>query len=196
MAEIRNLSLRRVPSGWEFSVVRNDNFQPVTTTDTEQIKQQIEDLLAFADTVKTEEQKRAQEADEKLNLALLVVTVNTTDEEKIAMMAIYPEYQNGVEYSRDMAVPYVRYKDKLYQVIAAEPFTSQESWTPDIAVSLFKPINPPGTIAEWKQPTGAHDAYKIGDRVVFQGWVWCSIINGNTWSPAAYPQGWEKEYEV
>ena len=45
---------------------------------------------------------------------------------------------------------------------------------------------------EWVQPTGAHDAYQTGDRVMFEGAEYKSLIDGNTWSPTAYPQGWEK----
>lgn len=46
----------------------------------------------------------------------------------------------------------------------------------------------------WKQPTGAHDAYKIGDRVHFPaitGSVYESLINANVWSPTVYPAGWK-----
>ncbi len=43
----------------------------------------------------------------------------------------------------------------------------------------------------WIQPTGAHDAYNIGDKVTFEGKRYTSTINGNVWSPVAYPQGWE-----
>lgn len=50
----------------------------------------------------------------------------------------------------------------------------------------------PTTYPEWVQPTGAHDAYNTGDRVTYNGKVYESIINGNTWSPDAYPQGWEE----
>ncbi|WP_298076088.1 carbohydrate-binding protein [uncultured Corynebacterium sp.] len=45
---------------------------------------------------------------------------------------------------------------------------------------------------EFKQPTGAHDAYKIGDRVTYQGVVYESTIDSNVWSPSDYPQGWKK----
>ena len=44
---------------------------------------------------------------------------------------------------------------------------------------------------EWKQPTGAHDAYQIGDIVSFNGQNYESVINANVWSPTAYPQGWK-----
>ena len=47
------------------------------------------------------------------------------------------------------------------------------------------------TPPEWKQPTGAHDAYNTGDRVTFEGSIWQSLIDGNVWSPTAYPQGWQ-----
>ena len=45
---------------------------------------------------------------------------------------------------------------------------------------------------EWVQPTGAHDAYQKGDTVTFEGQEYVSLIDGNTWSPTDYPQGWEK----
>ena len=45
---------------------------------------------------------------------------------------------------------------------------------------------------EWVQPTGAHDAYNTGDTVTFEGQEYKSLIDGNTWPPTAYPQGWEK----
>ena len=44
----------------------------------------------------------------------------------------------------------------------------------------------------WVQPTGGHDTYSIGDRVTFEGSDYESTIDGNIWSPTAYPQGWLK----
>ena len=46
----------------------------------------------------------------------------------------------------------------------------------------------------WVQPTGAHDAYNIGDRVHFPAVnspVYESKINANVWSPIGYPAGWQ-----
>ena len=43
----------------------------------------------------------------------------------------------------------------------------------------------------WVQPSGAHDAYGIGDKVTYNGKHYTSIIDGNVWSPDAYPAGWE-----
>lgn len=49
----------------------------------------------------------------------------------------------------------------------------------------------PEPYPEFVQPSGAHDAYNIGDRVTYNGKIYESTINGNTWSPDAYPQGWK-----
>ena len=49
----------------------------------------------------------------------------------------------------------------------------------------------PTTYPEWVQPTGAHDAYNTGDIVNYNGTLYKSLIDGNVWSPEAYPQGWE-----
>ena len=56
--------------------------------------------------------------------------------------------------------------------------------------------NPPAeTIPDFVPPTGAHDAYNIGDKVKFEGKIYESLINNNVWSPTAYPLGW-KEVEA
>ena len=44
----------------------------------------------------------------------------------------------------------------------------------------------------YKHPAGAHDAYKAGDRVTFQGRVYEAVINAIVWSPLAYPQAWKE----
>lgn len=46
-------------------------------------------------------------------------------------------------------------------------------------------------IEDFVQPTGASDAYQLGDKVIFNGDVYVSLINNNVWSPVSYPNGWE-----
>jgi hypothetical protein len=43
----------------------------------------------------------------------------------------------------------------------------------------------------YKQPQGAHDAYKKGDLIKWQNKVYTSKINANVWNPSTYPAGWE-----
>jgi len=63
-------------------------------------------------------------------------------------------------------------------------------WEP--GVSSWREVVPPeAPPAEWVQPTGAQDAYSLGDRVTFEGVIYTSIFNGaNVWSPTDYPQAW------
>ena len=51
--------------------------------------------------------------------------------------------------------------------------------------------DPEPTVADFVQPTGAHDAYAKGARGRFDGKVYESLIGGITWSPSAYPAGWK-----
>lgn len=63
--------------------------------------------------------------------------------------------------------------------------TGEEPKAPEPAVE--QPTAP-----AYRQPSGAHDAYKQGDRVTYKGQAYESTINGNVWAPDAYPQGWKK----
>lgn len=45
---------------------------------------------------------------------------------------------------------------------------------------------------EYKQPTGAHDAYKTGDKITYNEKHYECIFNGCVWNPDDYPQGWKE----
>ena len=59
------------------------------------------------------------------------------------------------------------------------------------AGEVQEPAPEPEEWPEWVQPTGAHDCYNTGDKVTYNGQHYVSKIDGNVWSPDAYPQGWE-----
>ena len=48
---------------------------------------------------------------------------------------------------------------------------------------------------QYVQPTGAHDAYKIGDKITYNGKKYTCKIDNCVWTPDAYPQGWEEVVE-
>lgn len=84
----------------------------------------------------------------------------------------------------------VAYNGELYKVLQAH--SSQTGWTPEDAHSLFAKVLPgqDGTeIGEWVQPDSTNP-YMAGDRVLYNGKVYESIIDNNIWSPDAYPGGW------
>lgn len=54
------------------------------------------------------------------------------------------------------------------------------------------PTPDPQDIPDWVQPTGAYNAYNIGDKVRYNGHIYESIISGNVWAPDVYPAGWKE----
>lgn len=138
------------------------------------------------------------QAAEQLRRALQMFAQTLTDNEAMEIATVYPAYQVGKEYKVDEMFTYGENKigdPQLYRVVQAH--TSQEDWTPDMAPSLYVPIglNDSGYVV-WSQPTGAHDAYGIGDIVDYNGTLYKSLIDGNVYSPDEYPAGWEIYEEV
>lgn len=78
----------------------------------------------------------------------------------------------------------------LYRCVQAH--RGQPGWEPSKVPALWTPVRKTtgGQPDPWRQPTGASDAYRKGDRVTFGGKVYESVIDANTWSPSAYPAGW------
>ena len=64
-------------------------------------------------------------------------------------------------------------------------------WEPGVYgwTNLSGPVTEP-EYSEWVQPTRAHDANNTGDKVIFEGHLWESLIDANVWSPTVYPAGW------
>lgn len=79
--------------------------------------------------------------------------------------------------------------DERYWVEETEPETSETEEMPETPET---PEDEAPTADPFKQPTGGHDSYKVGDKVLFNGAVWESTIPNNAYSPSAYPQGWKK----
>lgn len=83
-----------------------------------------------------------------------------------------------------------RYGGKLYRCLQAH--TSQESWTPDAAPSLWVAIaDPTEQFPAWSQPIGAMDAYSKGAQVSHKDKHWVSDVDNNVWEPGVY--GWAEQ---
>ena len=54
-----------------------------------------------------------------------------------------------------------------------------------------EPEEPADEWPEYKQPTGAHDAYHVGDKITYNGKHYTCTYNGCVWTPDEYPQGWQ-----
>jgi len=97
---------------------------------------------------------------------------------------VFAEWKPNISY-KDSNIR--RYGTDLYKCL--QDHTSQEEWTPDISVSLWKKIGDPTVeYPEWSQPVGASDAYQTGDKVSHNNGHWVSSVNNNVWEPGVY--GW------
>ena len=133
------------------------------------------------------------QAAEQFRKALQMYAQTLTDEQAMEISMVYPIYEVGRAYTADEMFTY-GINDigdpQIYRVVQAH--TSQEDWKPDVTPSLYTAIglNPQG-YPKWSRPTGAHDAYNTGDIVDYNGTLYKSLIDGNTYSPEEYPAGWE-----
>lgn len=123
-----------------------------------------------------------------------ILADNLTDEQKEVITSQYRKIGVGDTVYPDEIVNINGELFKYVQPNEVEIVT--ESWLTD--ASLFTPFLQAETddgipvVEEFKQPTGEHDAYQTGDKVLFDGDVYESIIDNNIWSPVDYPQGWKK----
>ena len=138
--------------------------------------------------------KRENEQDSKIN-TLVFRALAQTDVIKAAdaldNAGMFPLWAESIG-QRAEAGSYWQHADKLFRVNAGQGHTIQADWPPDQAASLFSlAANPAEEWPEWIQPTGAHNAYKKGDKVTYKGKMYISKIEANVWAPDAYPAGWE-----
>lgn len=115
-----------------------------------------------------------------------------TDEQAVQVPYFFHEWDpNGVAYTAEASK--VQYNGLLYKCLQSH--TSQASWTPTDAPSLWVRIdNPAEEWPEWRQPSGSTDAYSKGDKVSHNGKHWISNVDGtntNTWEPGVF--GWDEQ---
>lgn len=107
-----------------------------------------------------------------------------TDENALTAVELFPMWKTTTAY--DVGVR-VQYNDKLYKCVQAH--TTQTDWTPDVTPALWTEVSV-DEWAEWKQPTGAHNAYNTGDKCSYNGKHWICTADGNIYPPDVY--GWNE----
>ena len=110
------------------------------------------------------------------------LAVTLDDETALAGVELFPMWAIGRAYAVDDRV---QYGGILYKCVQAH--TTQVDWTPDITPALWVAVSIE-EYPEWVQPTGAHDAYNIGNKVTYKGNHYVCDINGNVYAPDVY--GW------
>ena len=147
-----------------------------------------EDKIVVNYEVLEKELTYAEKLVSQQELAMSFLADNLTDEQAVQVPLIFEAWQVGVNYKVGKKLVY---EEVLYKVL--QDHTSQETWTPKDAPSLFARVlvDDGGAVLDWVQPDSTNP-YMKGDRVKFEGKIYESLIDSNVLSPTAYPTGWKE----
>ena len=111
------------------------------------------------------------------------LAVTLDDETALTGVELFPAWVVGKVYAVNDRT---QYNGTLYKCVQAH--TSQSDWMPSATPALWKTVSV-DEYPEWVQPTGAHDAYNIGDKVTYNGQHYVCTSNANVYAPDVY--GWD-----
>jgi hypothetical protein len=117
--------------------------------------------------------------------AITLYAKELPDEQAAGMPSLFEAWDGGgVTYKAGD-----RRQDRGLLYRCLQDHVSQPDWAPDAAPSLWVRIDDPAIEwPEWRQPTGATDAYAKGDKGSHNGKHWISDVDNNVWEPGVY--GW------
>lgn len=121
---------------------------------------------------------------QKLRPYIEKAALSLSDADALEAIDLFGSWQADKAYVVDDKV---KYEGHLYKCL--QKHTSQASWTPTAAASLWAKVLIPdeNVIPEWEQPESTN-AYQIGDRVMYEGQMYENTIANNIWRPDVY--GW------
>lgn len=132
------------------------------------------------------------QAAEHLRRAIQLFAQSLTDEAALEVATVYPSWKDGVAYKQGDILSHGENTvgdPQLYRV--AQGHTAQADWPPSSTPAIYTAI---GLTSDgypiWAQPTGAHDAYHVGDVVSHQGALYESLIDGNATEPGTDGRWW------
>lgn len=160
------------------------------STDDEQDPQEVLDKVL--EKKKLLEENPPLTISDTIKKAVMFYAATFTDAQALEVPDLYPAYELNHAYKKDERFTY---NGRLFKV--NQDHTSAAQWVPGETgtESLYTNLEMSGDgYLVWTQPTGAHNAYNTGDIVHYptaDDPLYKSLIDGNVWSPDAYPQGWE-----
>ena len=129
--------------------------------------------------------RRQLETVSRITTKSAILGESLSGKELASIASLYPKWKAGLSVVVD---DIYRVQNTLYKVVQAH--TTQADWTPPTVPALFTPVAAAGVVPEWVQPTGAQDAYAVGDQVTHDnpqdggnGWLYKSKIGANTTEP-------------
>lgn len=133
------------------------------------------------------------QAAEHLRRAVQLLAGQLEDEQALEIPSVFPAWTPGAQYEIGDLLTYGENPvgdPQIYR--AAQGHASQADRLPTATPALYTAIGLTSSGRPiWAQPTGAHDAYNIGDVVSHQGVLYESLIDGNTTEPGTDERWWK-----
>lgn len=134
------------------------------------------------------------QAAEHLRRAVQLLAGQLEDEQALEIPSVFPAWTPGTWYKIGTLLTFggnAVGDPQLYRV--AQGHTAQADWLPEDTPALYTAIGLTSSgYPVWAQPTGAHDAYNVGDIVSHQGALYESLIDGNTTEPGTDERWWRR----
>ena len=130
------------------------------------------------------------EAARKIRAFISESAVNVDDERAVEIPFAFDAWTPGTAYATGDRV---RYGGKVYKCL--QDHEALTEWFPTAAASLWAQVltaTEGDEIPEWVQPDST-SGYNVGDKVLYDGVVYVSLVDNNVWSPAAYPTAWRAD---
>ena len=137
---------------------------------------------------------RHLQAAEQLRRTMQKYAMTLSKDEVQEIACVFDPWQAGRRYAPGDRFTYgvnAVGDPQLYE--AVQYHTSEAGNTPDKVPALYEPI---GLSADgypvWAEPSGAHDAYDVGDIVDYGGVLYESLMDGNTTVPGSDERFWRE----
>ena len=139
-----------------------------------------------------QEELRERGAADAAVLAAKAVTGEADGTDLIAAEAQIPTWRQRDYSAVPVGTPH-KWQGQVYKLWQQHDATAQPDWSPDQAVSLWDICHTadPAAAKDYQAPQGSRGLYQTGECCLYGGHVWKSKIDNNSWTPDAYPAGWE-----
>ena len=138
------------------------------------------------------EELKKRGAEDAAALAARAVSGEADGTELIEGEAVIPTWRQRDYSAVPVGTPY-KWQGQVYKLWQQHDAAQQASWSPDQASSLWDICHTtdPKRAKEYQAPQGSRGLYQTGECCLYEGQVYRSTMDDNSWPPASYPQGWE-----
>lgn len=147
-----------------------------------------------AETLSWNESLREQKIQDNIRIESAFEAQSLDDTNSLNNQELFPVWFEGITVVLGNKWQDFDDDNVLYLWRCEQSHETQSDWRPKDTPALWTKVAYPGQIPVWVQPTGAQDAYAIGDQVYYptaNDSVYESLIAANVYSPDAYPAGWQ-----